>query len=80
MKSFEDWQRKHQRQIEDFERETDERIRQNNSRLDIEFAVLDASAQMHLDELLAGKSDEYKSGFLAGRLFEHEVTQAIFNA
>jgi len=49
-------------------------------RLNVELEMIQASAQLHLDEMLEGKSEEYKRGFQDGRTFELEVTNAIFNA
>ena len=80
MKSFRDWQREYNKEVAALERETDERIKQNNLRLDVELEMINASAQMRLDELLAGNSDEYRSGFLDGRIFEHETEQQVINA
>ena len=84
MKGYTYWRRYYDKQLENeriaFERTTTERIKQNNLRLDIELEMVHASAQMRLDELLAGKSDEYRRGFLDGRVFESETTHAILNA
>lgn len=79
-----DWRhyydQKYEREQAEFERQTNERIAQNNARLDVEFAMIDASEQLRLDEALAGKSDEYRRGFEAGRMFQVETMHAILNA
>ena len=64
---------------ESFERDTQERINRQKTDLELRFAMIDASAQLQLDELLVDKSEEYRAGFLAGREFEAEVTNEIIN-
>lgn len=80
MKSFAQWRQEHEKEITEIERESSERIKETNMRLDVELAMIDASARMQLDEMLVGKSDEYRHGFEDGRLFERGVTQAILKA
>jgi hypothetical protein len=64
----------------DIDSETQKRIERQQTELELKFAMIDASAKLRLDELLAGKSEEYRRGFLDGRIFESECTQAILNA
>ncbi|MFH1646466.1 MAG: hypothetical protein ABID71_02070 [Chloroflexota bacterium] len=78
--NFTDWQERHQREVELQDKETQERIARNNTRIDIELEMIRASEQLRLDEMLDGKSEEYKRGFQDGRMFESTVTYAILNA
>lgn len=45
----------------------------------VEFAMINADAEMKRDELLQDKSLDYRDGFIAGELFEMEVSREISN-
>lgn len=75
--SIEVWQERHRRQVEAEEYATQERIDRIKTDLDLKFAMINASAQLRQDELLAGKSEEYRRGFFDGQIFEREYTHEI---
>jgi hypothetical protein len=76
--SYEVWREHHRREVEAQECATQERVNRIKTDLDLQFTMINASAQLCQDELLAGKSEEYRRGFLDGQIFEREWNHEIF--
>lgn len=74
---FEDWLKQHCHEVEAQEHATQERINRQKVESDLKFAMVNASMQIRLNELLVDKSAEYRRGFIDGRIFEMEWDHEI---
>lgn len=76
----ESWQQEHEKEVAEIERATNERIKQTNMRLDMQFEMIHVNERMRIDEMLAGASDDYKRGFYDAYRLQAEVADAIDKA
>jgi hypothetical protein len=70
----------HEKEVAKIERESSERIKQTNMRLDMQFELIHANERMRIDEMLTGKSEDYRQGFYDSYRLQSEVAEAINKA